>query len=85
MLARLRREEAEAKCRRLAAEHPERHRYRWFARRVDGEGWVVVRVAARPGARVDPLRATTEAKPKPPHADDPRTSYSRNVGSDWFG
>ncbi|TMK64928.1 MAG: hypothetical protein E6G53_06900 [Actinobacteria bacterium] len=27
----------------------------------------------------EPLKATTEAKPKPPQPDDPRTSVFRNV------
>jgi hypothetical protein len=33
--------------------------------------------------RVDPLKATTEAKPKPQEADDPRPAYFRNVGGPW--
>ena len=82
----MRREEAEAECRRLQAEHPERAGYRWFAREADGDsGWVVVRVAAPPGTRVDPLSTEIRADERPPTPDDPRTSYARNVGSDWFG
>lgn len=76
--------EAEAESRRLQAEHRERATHQWFAKDEGNRSWVVVRVQAPPGTRVDPLTATTEAKPKPPQADDPRT-YSRNVGSDWVG
>jgi hypothetical protein len=77
------REEAEAECRRLAGEHPERASHQWFPKDDGNGGWVVVRVPAPEGTRVDPLSAETRADEKPPTPDDPRTSYSRNVGSDW--
>ena len=33
-----------------------------------------------------PLTTTTEAKPRPPMADDPRPSFERNVGGGvWVG
>jgi hypothetical protein len=81
----VRREEAEAECRRLAAEHSERTTHRWFARAESNGSWVVVKVPVPPGTRVDPLGEEIRADEKPPTPDDPRTSYARNVGSDWFG
>lgn len=78
------REAAEAEARRLAREHPDRGRYRWLARDREGT-WEVVRVPVPPGQKVDPLKTTTEAKPKPSQPDDPRTSYDRNVGGPWVG
>ena len=81
----MRREEAEAECLRLAAEHPERHSHRWFSQAKADGSWVVVRVEVPPDTRVHPLREETRADEKPPTPDDPRTSYARNVGSDWFG
>jgi hypothetical protein len=79
------RAEAERERDRLTREHPDRATCRWMAR-ADADGdWSVVRIAMPPGARIDPLKAVTEAKPRPPQADDPRTAYARNVGSDNIG
>jgi len=78
------REEAETEARRLGREHPDRDRHRWLARDRDGT-WEVVRVPVPPGQRVDPLKTTSEAKPKPSQPGDPRTSYDRNVGGPWVG
>jgi hypothetical protein len=72
------RAEAEAEVRRLAAGHPDRATHRFFAREADG-GWQVVRIPVPPGTRVDPLKATIEAKPKPSPADDPRSVPARNM------
>ena len=75
------REEAEAECRRLAGEHPERGSYRWFAREAAGDGgWVVVRVPVPPGTRVDPLKTEIRADEKPPTPDDPRPQVDPNWG-----
>jgi hypothetical protein len=35
--------------------------------------------------RRDPMKATVEAKSKPPDADDPRSNYQRDVGTTWVG
>ena len=70
------RDQAEAEARRLTAEHPNRAAYRFIAREADG-GWQVVKIAVPPGTRVDPLKATIEAKPKPSPADDPRPAHER--------
>ena len=75
------REEAEAECRRLQAEHPERDGYRWFAREGSGDGgWVVLRVPMPPGTRVDPLKTEIRADEKPPTPDDPRPRHDPNWG-----
>jgi hypothetical protein len=66
------REEAERERDRLTREHPDRTTHRWMARAGAEGDWSVVRVGLPPGMRIDPLTATTEAKPKPPQADDPR-------------
>ena len=77
------RDEAEAEARRLAAEHPERATHQWFPKAEGDGGWVVVRVEAPPGTRIDPLTAEIRADEKPPTPDDPRTSLERNVGGNY--
>ena len=79
------RAEAEQEVERLNREHPEREAYRWMARSNQEDEWSIVRVPTKPGARIDPLKATTEAKPQPQQPDDPRTAYDRNVGGPWIG
>jgi hypothetical protein len=63
------REQARAECVRLRREHPERATHTWIPREADRD-WHVVRVPLPPGMRRDPLKATVEAKPKPPQSDD---------------
>ena len=78
------RAEAEQERDRLTREHPDRATHRWMAR-ADGAGdWSVVKVGIPPTGRVDPLKATTEAKPKPPQPEDPRSAYDRNVGGPYM-
>lgn len=74
------RDEVEQEVDRLNRDHPERGSYRWLARSsADGE-WSIARIPTRPGARIDPLKTSTEAKPKPPQAEDPRSAFPhRNV------
>ena len=74
------REEAEAECRRLAAEHPDRASHRWLAKRDGDSAWVVVRIPVPPGTRVDPLKTEIRADEKPPTPDDPRPSVNPNWG-----
>ena len=76
------REEAELRAAQLNAEHPDRATNRWIVKE-GGEGWDVARVALPPGMRLDPVKETTEARPKPPQAPDPRTPFERNVGGHW--
>lgn len=69
---------AEKRAEELRREHPDRLTHTWMARGdADGE-WDVVKVRI-PGLRTAPLKATVEAKPKPPQPDDPRPSTFRNV------
>jgi hypothetical protein len=51
----------------------------------DAGDWAVVKISLPPDARIDPVKATTEAKPKPPQADDPRSAFDRNVGGPYIG
>jgi hypothetical protein len=76
--------EAEDRAGGLNREHPDRARYRWMAREA-ASGWEVVRVSIPGGVRLDPLNAVIDARPRPSPADDPRTSYDRNVGGPWVG
>jgi hypothetical protein len=55
---------------RLNAEHPDRETHTWLARETAEGAWEVVKVRVPGGARRDPLKATTEAKPKPAQSDD---------------
>ena len=70
------RDEAEAEVARRRAE---RREDAWLTRE-GAEGWQVVRLA---GMGRGPTTETTEAKPKPPTADDPRPSIDRNLGGPW--
>ena len=79
------REEAEGSAQRLAEEHPDRASHRWVPREEPDGSWSVVKVRMPPGMRVDPLKTTVEAKPRPAQPDDPRPSYDRNVGGPWIG
>lgn len=73
------RADVEREVERLNREHPEREAYRWMARSSDEGEWSIARVPVRLGARIDPLQVTTEAKPEPPQADDPRTAQQQNA------
>lgn len=77
------RKDAEASCERLAREDPERDRYKWLPRQSDDGEWSVVKVQLPEGLRRDPMKATVEAKPEPPDADDPRPAMWRDVGGPW--
>ena len=76
------REEAELRAAQLNAEHPDRATSRWIVKQAEG-GWDVARIALPPGMRLDPIKETTEARPDPPQAPDPRTPFERNVGGHW--
>jgi len=66
-----------AEAERLNASHPDRERFEWVVLPREEGAWAVVK--APRGKRIDPLKATTEAKPKPPEADDPRPAIFRNL------
>ncbi len=78
------RSEAEDLARTHAREHADRETHRWIAQEQADGSWTVVKVRM-PGMKVGRLKTTTEAKPKPPEPDDPRTSYDRGVGGPWIG
>ncbi|MEA2143150.1 MAG: hypothetical protein QOI64_1580 [Solirubrobacteraceae bacterium] len=59
-------------------------RRRWFVRAAGTDDWTLVLVAGLPANVLGPLKTTTEAKPRPPMADDPRPSFERNVGGGWW-
>jgi hypothetical protein len=63
------REDALARAEQLNTEHPDRETHAWIPRRGSGEEWDVVKLRM-PGLRRDPMKATTEAKPKPQQSDD---------------
>jgi hypothetical protein len=71
-------DEAAAAAKRLSDEHPDRDTHTWIPRELSADEWEVVKVRV-PGIRRDPLKASTEAKPKPPDADDPRPAIFRNI------
>ena len=72
------RREAEELARRLSNEHPDRATHTWLPRETD-DGWAVVKVAMPTGTKRDPLKATIEAKPRPPQSDDAPPWRSTNV------
>jgi hypothetical protein len=53
----------------LNLEHPDRAYFEWVAMGQAPGKWAVVRMARR--KRVDPLKTTTAAVPKPPHPEPP--------------
>ena len=77
-------EEAQAECARLAEEHPDRETHRFLPREGDDGAWNVVKIGLPP-VPDEPLGQETRADEKPPTGDDPRDTYSRNVGGPWVG
>jgi hypothetical protein len=77
------REEAEREAAKLSEQHPERETHAWFARQDATGEWSVVKVRM-PGSQIHG-KATVEAKPKPPQADDPRPAMWRDVGGPYAG
>lgn len=73
------RSEAEERARRLQAEDPERAAHRFFARESADGDWEVARVELPAELRRGPLTESTEASPRPPTADDPRTGNERRL------
>jgi len=65
-------------------QHQPNQRQKHVLRTTDEDGNErVVHVKLPPGMRIDPMKATTEAKPKPAQPDDPRPSFHRNVGGPY--
>ena len=68
------REDAERERDRLAGERPDST---WILHDAGGGEWKVVRVGIKPST---PASGTTsETKPKPPTADDPRSAQSQLI------
>jgi hypothetical protein len=65
------RDEAEALVGRLSREHPDRDTHAWFIREEAGGECSLAKVA-RPRRGAEPLAEGVEARPRPPHPDDPR-------------
>lgn len=72
------RAEADQLRERLMREHPDRETHVWLAREDSPGEWSVAKVRLPAGVKRDPLKATVEAKPKPPEQEDPRTFF-RNI------
>jgi hypothetical protein len=53
----------------LNLEHPDREYFEWVAMGQAPGKWAVVRMARR--TRVDPVKNTVAAVPKPPHQEPP--------------
>lgn len=69
--------EAEAEVARLNAEHQDREKFQWVALPAENGLWRIIKTPR--GKRVDPLRATTEAKPKPQYPEQPSTGPLDNL------
>jgi len=82
----MKRQDAEREAQRLNAALLPAGRQRWFVSPTPAGGWGLVKVANLPAGIGGPMKTTTEAKPRPPMADDPRPSFERNVGGGlWVG
>ena len=70
--------EARLRCEELNAELGHRE-VPWTVRELAAGDWRPVRARVPGLPEREPYKATTEAKPKPPQADDPRDAFQRNV------
>jgi hypothetical protein len=52
-------------------------------RELKTSGGQKFKVKLPPGMEIKPLGETTEAKPKPPQADDPRPAFHKDVGGPY--
>jgi hypothetical protein len=71
------REQAQSERDRMAAEHPD---VTWLVAEETPGAWTVVKVGLAPTA---PTGNTTEARPKPDYAEDPRNITEKNRGGNW--
>jgi len=71
--------EAETRCAERNSLRPDGDNRHWLAREGDGGEWNVVSVRVPGFAAGRPYKATTEAKPRPSQADDPRPNVLRDV------
>jgi hypothetical protein len=75
------RQQADAECKRLAEESPERDTHQWLPREEADGSWSVVKVGLAPHD-TEKLTAETRADEKPPTPDDPR-SIARRLGAPY--
>jgi hypothetical protein len=61
--------EAAAQAGWLNLEHPDRAAFEWVTLPSGPDKWVVVKTIRR--KRVDPMKPTTEAAPRPPQPQEP--------------
>jgi hypothetical protein len=73
------RSEAEERARTLQAAAPERDTHRFIPRRSPDGSWHVAKVEVPEQLRHGSLTPTVEARPRPSHADDPRSGHERRV------
>jgi hypothetical protein len=74
------RTQAQTECERLAREHPDRERYRWFPRRAPDGEWGIARVPALGRPK---LRETVAPPPPTPREEDHATVAQRHLY--WVG
>ena len=67
------RSEAEARAAELNAARPEGDVRHWIAREGEAGEWGLVSVRVPGFSPVNPLKAMTEAKPRPPEPSDPQS------------
>jgi hypothetical protein len=70
-------DEARELCRRLSAEHPDRHTHQWVATR-SGEEWAVAKIGVPPADEA--MGTEVRADERPPTPDDPRPPLPPWVG-----
>ena len=73
------RAEALERARRLQENDPDRETHRFIARAGTAGEWEVARLEVPASLRRGKLTETTEARPRPPTADDPRTGNERRA------
>jgi hypothetical protein len=73
------RKEAEQLRERLSQEHPDRANHTWIARQDSPGDWSLAKIRLPDGVKLEPLKATVEAKPKPRDAEDPRPGVFRDI------
>jgi hypothetical protein len=66
------REQAQLERDRMAAEHPEAT---WLIAEQQPDEWAVVKVGLTP---IDQVGSSTEARPKPDYAEDPKPAQNLN-------
>jgi hypothetical protein len=77
------REAAQREAHRRNSIHTRPATHRWFVCRAGAEGWALVKVAGLPAAGAGAWTTTTEARPRPSFAADPRPAHWQNVGGPW--